>query len=130
MRHRKYDSGLRETFSQQMPYLLVPTIRICRRIYQRPHATTTQLLPRKNTRMNMLYNTPQEAIAACEAENERSWQEYLKGCPIDATTSPEIIASIQSVFRAGYMAGARFVSGALVEKLMTHGKTHIIEPQS
>lgn len=76
----------------------------------------------------MTFTTPQEAIAACEAENERAWQEYLKVNKLDASKAPEACEAAKSVFRAGYMAGARFVSGALVEKLMAHGKTHVIQP--
>ena len=76
----------------------------------------------------MSYKTPQEAIAACEAENERAWQEYLKVSNLDPTGNPEAAEAARCIFRAGYMAGARFVSGAIVEKLMAHGKTHIIEP--
>jgi len=78
--------------------------------------------------MNMLFKTPQEAIAACEAENERAWQEYLTTNHIDPATAPEACAAAQAVFRQGYMAGAKFVSSVIVDKLMTHGKTHIIEP--
>jgi hypothetical protein len=78
--------------------------------------------------MNMLYNTPQEAIAACEAENERTWQEYLKLNNIDPTKAPEACEAAKAVFRSGYMAGARFVSGVIVEKMVAHSKTHIIEP--
>jgi len=76
----------------------------------------------------MNYKTPQEAIAACEAENERSWQAYLKVSNLDPTANPAATEAAKAIFRAGYMAGARFVSGALVEKLMAHGKTHIIDP--
>lgn len=76
----------------------------------------------------MTYKTSQEAIAACEAENERAWQEYLKMSNLDATGNPEAAEAARCIFRSGYMAGARFVSGAIVEKLMSHGKTHIIEP--
>ena len=76
----------------------------------------------------MIYTTPLEAIAACEAEHERAWTEYLKVNNLDPSTAPEACEAAKSVFRAGYMAGARFVSGALVEKLMAHGKTHIIQP--
>ena len=75
-----------------------------------------------------MYKTPQEAIAACEAEFERSWQEYLKVNNLDPDKAPEACAAAKAVYRAGYMAGARFVSGALVEKMMAHGKKHIIQP--
>lgn len=78
----------------------------------------------------MTYKTPQEAIAACEAENERAWNEYLKVSNLDPNANPAATAAAKAIFRAGYMAGARFVSGAIVEKLMTHGKTHIIDPAS
>jgi hypothetical protein len=76
----------------------------------------------------MTYKTPQEAIAACEAECERSWSDYLKNNNLDPDKAPEACAAAKHVFRAGYMAGARFVSSAIVEKLMTHGKTHVIQP--
>ena len=76
----------------------------------------------------MNYKTPQEAIAACEAENDRAWNEYVKMSNLDPANAPEAFAAAKAIFRAGYMSGARFVSGILVEKLMSHGKTHIIEP--
>lgn len=76
----------------------------------------------------MNYKTPQEAIAACEAEHERTWNEYLKVNNLDASKAPEACKAAKAVFRAGYMAGARFVSGAIVEKMMSHEKPHIIEP--
>ena len=78
--------------------------------------------------MNMLFNTPQEAIAACEAENERAWTEYLKVNNIDPALAPEACEAAKSVFRAGYMAGARFVSGVIVDKMVAHSKKHVIEP--
>jgi len=76
----------------------------------------------------MSYKTPQEAIAACEAENERAWQEYLTTNHIDPTKAPEACAAAQAVFRAGYMAGTKWVVGTIVEKMMAHDKKHIIEP--
>ena len=79
--------------------------------------------------MNLLFNTPQEAIAACEAENERTWQEYLKTNNIDPTKAPEACEAAKTVFRAGYMAGARFVSGVIVEKMVAHSKNHTIDPK-
>jgi hypothetical protein len=78
--------------------------------------------------MNMLFKSPQEAIAACDAENERAWQEYLTTNHIDPAKAPEACAAAQAVFRAGYMAGAKWVSGAIIEKMMAHGKKHVIEP--
>ena len=78
--------------------------------------------------MNMLFNTPQEAIAACEAENERTWQDYLKLNNSDPSKAPEACEAAKAVFRAGYIAGARFVSGVIVQKMVAHSKNHIIEP--
>ena len=78
--------------------------------------------------MNMLFKTPQEAIAACEAENERAWQEYLTTNHIDPATAPEACAAAQAVFRQGYMAGAKFVSSVIVDRLMAQAKKHIIQP--
>ena len=78
--------------------------------------------------MNLLFKSPEEAIAACEAENEHTWQEYLKTNNIDPSKAPEACEAAKAVFRAGYMAGARFVSGIIVEKLVAHSKNHIIEP--
>ena len=75
-----------------------------------------------------MFKTPQEAIQACENEFERSWQDYLKVNNLDPEKAPEACAAAKAVYRAGYMAGARFVSGAIVEKMMAHGKTHIIHP--
>jgi len=78
--------------------------------------------------MNILFKTPQEAIAACEAENERAWQEYVKMSNLNPAQAPEAFAAAQAIFRVGYMAGAKFVSSVIVDKLVAHGKTHIIEP--
>jgi hypothetical protein len=75
----------------------------------------------------MNYKTPQEAIAACEAENERAWNEYLKVNRLDPKF-PEPGVAAKTIFRAGYMAGVRFVSRALVEKLMSQSNPHITEP--
>ncbi len=74
------------------------------------------------------FKTPEEAIAACDAECERAWQEYLTTNKLDPAKAPEAAAAAYHVFRQGYMAGARFVSGIIMTKMMTHGKTHIIEP--
>lgn len=78
----------------------------------------------------MTYKTPQEAIAACEAENERAWEEYVKMSNLNPAQAPDAFNAAKAIFRAGYMAGAKFVSSVIVEKLMAHGKTHIIEPNS
>ena len=77
-----------------------------------------------------MFKTPQEAIAAFEAESARSWEEYLKVNNLDPAQAPEACEAAKAVFRAGFVSGARFVSGALVEKLMAHGKTHIIQPDN
>lgn len=70
----------------------------------------------------MDFKTPQEAIAACEAEYERSWKEYLTVNKIDPTLAPKAVEAARTVFRAGYMAGARFVSGAIVSRMQMHSK--------
>jgi hypothetical protein len=78
--------------------------------------------------MNMLFKSSKEAIDACNADNDRAWQEYLVTNHIDPSKAPEAAAAAQAVFRAGYMAGAKWVSGAIIEKMMAHGKKHIIQP--
>jgi hypothetical protein len=75
-----------------------------------------------------MYKTPQEAIAACEAECVRSWEEFVKLHMLNTPENAKSMEAGKAIFRVGYMSGARFVSGAMVEKLMAHGKTHVIQP--
>lgn len=76
-----------------------------------------------------MFKTPEEAIAACDAECERAWQEYLTANKIDSTKVDDIVnQTAKNLFRQGYMAGARFISGLIVKKMVDHGQTHIIEP--
>lgn len=75
-----------------------------------------------------MFKTPQEAIDACNAEMERAWQEYVTTNKFDPAKNPEAFAAAKAVFCLGYMAGARFISGTIVKKLVEHGKTHIIQP--
>lgn len=76
----------------------------------------------------MLFKSPEEAINACNEECNRCWEEYLKVNKLDPSANPEACAAAQSVFRQGYMAGAKWVSGAIIEKMMTHAKKSIIQP--
>jgi|FAXJ01.1.fsa_nt_gi hypothetical protein len=75
----------------------------------------------------MNYKTPQEAIAACEAENERAWNEYVKMSNLSPDKAPDAFAAAKAIFRAGYMSGARFITGAILKQL-TQNEHLIVEP--
>lgn len=77
----------------------------------------------------MNYKTPQEAIAACDAEFERSWDEFAQTNNLQANMAPEAFAIGKMVFRAGYMSGAKFVSGVIVKKMVDHAAQSKIEPE-
>lgn len=66
----------------------------------------------------MKYNSPEEAIAACNAECENAWKMFTKVNKIDESVAPDAVAVAKRVFQQGYMAGARFVSGVIVEKMI------------
>jgi len=68
------------------------------------------------------YKTPAEAIAACDAECEVSWQAFAKGNGIEEVIDPIAYGVAKMVFRAGYMNGARYVSGFIVSNLAKHAK--------
>lgn len=76
------------------------------------------------------YKTPQEAIAACDAECERSWEEFTKANNLDPSLAPEAFAIAKHVFRQGYMSGARFVSGVIVKKMTDHAQQAAIDPST
>jgi len=76
--------------------------------------------------MNMPFKSPQEAIDACEAESLRAWQEYLVTNKLDPEKSPKACAAAHRVFHAGYIAGAKWVSGAIIEKMMANDNPNLI----
>jgi len=65
------------------------------------------------------FNTPEEAINACNAECERAWIQYLTAQKLDVTKAPEAAEAAKRVFSAGYFAGARWVSDTIVKQMMT-----------
>lgn len=58
----------------------------------------------------MIYNTPEEAIAACDINCENVWKRFITINNMKESDSPEAFAIAKNVFRAGYMCGALFVS--------------------
>lgn len=66
----------------------------------------------------MKYNSPQEAIEACDAECERAWEAFTKVNNLDPSMAPDAFLIAKKVFRQGYMAGARFISEIIVQKMI------------
>lgn len=67
-----------------------------------------------------LFNTPEAAINACNVECERAWSEYVTTQRLDlAKAPPNAVAAAQQVFRAGYFAGAKWVSESIVKQMMS-----------
>ena len=75
-----------------------------------------------------VFKTPQEAIAACDAAGEVAWAEFSKVNNIKPEIDPAACNIARQVFRAGYMAGAKFVSGYIVSNIQKHAKNSIIQP--
>ncbi len=68
------------------------------------------------------FKTPAEAIAACDAECEVSWQTFAKSNGIEEVIDPIAYGVAKLVFRAGYMSGARYISGFIVSNLAKQAK--------
>jgi hypothetical protein len=75
--------------------------------------------------MTTAFKTPQDVINACNVECERAWNEYLKINNIDPVLAPEAVAAAKQVFNDGYYAGARWVSGTIVQNLINSNKLNI-----
>jgi hypothetical protein len=59
----------------------------------------------------MIFKTPQDAIAASDAECVRVWKEFAKNNSINDKISPDLYP----IFRHGYMAGASFISSLVIK---------------
>lgn len=64
-----------------------------------------------------MYKTPNEAICAYEAEFEESWKKFLEDNKLNSGLTSDSQAIGKIVFRAGYMAGAKFVTNAFISKI-------------
>jgi hypothetical protein len=65
-----------------------------------------------------LYKSPTEAINACNDACEKEWEICAAAIKLNESKDPTTYNATKSVFRAGYMAGAKWVSGAIVENMM------------
>lgn len=75
--------------------------------------------------MTTPFKTPQDAINACNVECDRAWAEYIAINKIDPTVAPEAIAAAKQVFSEGYYAGARWVSGTIVQNFINNNKIQL-----
>lgn len=64
-----------------------------------------------------LFNTPEEAIAETEAAFEKQWANFSAINNIKPEVNKEAYELTKKVFRAGYMFGAQFISGKLIETI-------------
>ena len=64
--------------------------------------------------MNTLFNSPEDAINACNAEAERAWAQYITAQTVDFSKVPQALAAAKNLFLTGYYAGARWVSDTIV----------------
>ena len=70
-----------------------------------------------------LFTSPEEAINACNAECDRAWNQYITAQKLDITKAPQAAEAARRVFSAGYFAGARWVSDAIVKQMMSKQPT-------
>ena len=63
------------------------------------------------------FNTPEEAITACNKELERAWIEYSSIRQFDSLSTGALKYAFKEVFTAGYMSGASFISSVVVAKI-------------
>ena len=67
------------------------------------------------------FKSPTEAINACNDACNTEWEICAAALQLVESKDPATYNATKSVFRAGYMAGAKWVSGAIVEKMMAAG---------
>jgi len=67
------------------------------------------------------FKSPEEAINACNEGCEEAWTEFSKPLPITETNDPKSYKAIKSIFAAGYAAGAKWVTEAVVYRMMAAG---------
>jgi hypothetical protein len=69
-----------------------------------------------------LFNSPSDAVNACNASLEVEWSLFAESAKLDEAKDPNTYKAIKDVFRAGYMAGAKWVTGTFVQSLVASGK--------
>lgn len=69
-----------------------------------------------------LFKSPSEAVDACNASLEAEWSIFAESVKLDEAKDPNTYKAIKDVFRAGYMAGAKWVTGTFVQSLVASGK--------
>ena len=65
------------------------------------------------------FKSPEEAINACNEGCEREWETFSKSVKLDETKDPTTYNATKSIFRMGYMAGAKWVSSTIVQRMMS-----------
>jgi hypothetical protein len=66
----------------------------------------------------MIFETPEEAIAACQAGSEEAWKEFSTANNIKPEVNQEAYDITKKVFSAGYTFGIQFISGKLTELII------------
>jgi hypothetical protein len=64
-----------------------------------------------------LFKTPEEAITACDAECLVTWSKFAAVNHIKPEIDEVAYEIAKNVFSAGFMSGAKFVTGHLVSSL-------------
>lgn len=68
------------------------------------------------------FKSPTEAINACNDACDKEWNAVAVLLKLNEAKDPATYNATKSVFRGGYMAGARWVSSAIVQRMMAEGK--------
>ena len=66
------------------------------------------------------FKTPAEAIQACDQACEQEWTALAVILKLDQSKDPTTYNATRSIFLGGYMAGAKWVTGTIVDRMMTH----------
>jgi len=74
------------------------------------------------------FKTQEEAIAACNKGCDSAWSRFAEVNSIKEEIDKVAYSIAMNVFKAGYMAGAAFISSYIVEGMKNHAKNPVIEP--
>lgn len=66
------------------------------------------------------FKTEKEAVDGLESDFERAWLEYVKTYKMDNTLE---LASCKKTFRYGYMSGVKFITGAIINQIVSNPPT-------
>lgn len=65
--------------------------------------------------MTTIYKIPEEAIAACDAQFEKSWMEFSTSNHIKPEVNQQAYDITKKVFYAGYVNGVKFVGQDIIK---------------